>query len=147
MGPGTVRTLLPFRIFDSWVHEQDMRRAVGREGNLASRSALCTQDQMVDAMPFVVGKKVAPPDGSTVVFSVTGALPREFAILVLDRRASLFDEIPADPTVRLTLDWVTFKRLACGRVDPVLSVEANEVQIQGDHDLGRRIVSEMNYMF
>ena len=147
MGPGTVRTLLPFRIFDSWVHEQDMRRAVGREGNLASASALCTQNQMFDAMPFVIGKKVAPPDGSTVVLSVTGALPREVAILVLDRRATLFDEIPADPTVRLTLDWVTFERLACGRVDPVLCVEANEVRIDGDHELGRRIVSELNYMF
>ena len=146
-GPGHRAHLLPFRIFDSWVHEQDMRRAVGREGNLASGSALCTQNQMIDAMPFVIGKKVAPPDGSTVVFSVTGALPREFAILVLDRRAALFDEIPADPTVRLTLDWVTFERLACGRVDPMLCVEANEVRIDGDHDLGRRIVSEMNYMF
>ena len=27
MGPGTVADLLGFRIFDSWVHEQDMRRA------------------------------------------------------------------------------------------------------------------------
>ena len=34
MGPGTVRDLLPFRIFDAWVHEQDMRRAVGRPGDL-----------------------------------------------------------------------------------------------------------------
>ena len=30
VGPGTVRDLLPFRIFDAWVHEQDMRRAVDR---------------------------------------------------------------------------------------------------------------------
>ena len=26
-GPGTVRDLLPFRVFDSWAHEQDIRRA------------------------------------------------------------------------------------------------------------------------
>ena len=39
MGPGTVRDLLPFRIFDSWVHEQDMRRAVHRAGNLDSDAA------------------------------------------------------------------------------------------------------------
>ncbi len=32
IGPGTVRDMLPFRIFDSFVHEQDMRRAVGRPG-------------------------------------------------------------------------------------------------------------------
>lgn len=147
MGPGTVRTLLPYRIFDSWVHEQDMRRAVHREGNLASASARQTQTMIVDAMPFVVGKKVAPPDGSTVVFSVTEPLPREFAILMLDGRAGLFDEIPADPTARLTMSWVTFERLACGRVQPALCIDAHEVRFDGDADLGRRVVAEMNYMF
>ena len=147
MGPGTVRTLLPFRIFDSWVHEQDMRRAVHRPGNLASASARETQRQIVDMMPYVVGKKAAPPDGSTVVFSVTEPLPRDFAILMLDGRAGLFDEIPADPTTRLTMSWVTFERLACGRVSPALCIDAHEVKIEGDADLGRRVVSEMNYMF
>jgi uncharacterized protein (TIGR03083 family) len=147
VGPGTVRDLLPFRIFDSWVHEQDMRRAVGREGDLASGAALLTQNLMVDAMPYVIGKKVAPPDGSTVVFSLAGQLPREFAVLVLDGRAAGFDEIPADPTVRLTLGWITFERLACGRVDPRLCLAAGEVRIDGDADLGRRVVAELNYMF
>ena len=147
MGPGTVADLLRFRIFDSWVHEQDMRRAVHREGNLASASARQTQTMIVDAMPFVVGKKVAPPDGSTVVFSVTEPLPREFAILMLDGRAGLFDEIPADPTARLTMSWVTFERLACGRVQPALCIDAHEVRFDGDADLGRRVVAEMNYMF
>lgn len=147
VGPGTVRDLLPFRIFDSWVHEQDMRRAVGREGNLASGAALFTQNMIVDAMPFVIGKKVAPPDGSTVVFSISGPLPREFAIAVAGGRASVVEEIPADPSVRLTMSWVMFERLACGRVRPALSIEAGEVRIDGDGDLGRHVVAEMNYMF
>jgi uncharacterized protein (TIGR03083 family) len=147
VGPGTVRDLLPFRIFDSWVHEQDMRRAVKREGNLASGAARLTQNMVVDAMPFVVGKKVAPPDGSTVVFSITSPMPREVAIQVAGGRAALADAIPADPTVRLTMSWVTFERLACGRVHPALCVEAGEVRIHGDVDLGHRVVAEMNYMF
>lgn len=147
VGPGTVRDLLPFRIFDSWVHEQDMRRAVKREGNLGSGAALLTQTMIVDAMPFVIGKKVAPPDGSTVMFSISGPLPREFAVLVLDRRAALFEDIPPSPTARLTMSWVTFERLACGRVSPALCVEAGEARIDGDGELGRRVVAEMNYMF
>ena len=91
VGPGTVRDLLPFRIFDSWVHEQDMRRAVRREGNLGSGAARLTQDMVVDAMPFVIGKKVAPPDGSTVVFSIGSPLPREVAIAVAGGRAALLE--------------------------------------------------------
>src|SRR4051794_14298625 len=39
MGEGTVHELLGFRIFDSWVHEQDMRRAVERPGDLDSAAA------------------------------------------------------------------------------------------------------------
>ena len=35
-GPGTVRDLLPFRIFDSWAHEQDIRRAVDQPCDLES---------------------------------------------------------------------------------------------------------------
>ena len=46
-GPGTVRTLLPFRIFDSFVHEQDMRRAVDKPGDLESAAADLTLDTMV----------------------------------------------------------------------------------------------------
>jgi uncharacterized protein (TIGR03083 family) len=147
VGPGTVRDLLPFRIFDSWVHEQDMRRAVGRPGDLDSRAAKLTQDLIAGAMPFVVGKKVAPPDGSTVVFSLSGRLPREVAITVVDGRAKPVDDVPARPTVRLAMDDVLFERLACGRVEPKLALDAGEVRIDGDHELGRRVVAEMNYMF
>ena len=64
------------------------------------------------------------------------------------RRAALFDDDARhDPTARLTMDWVTFERLACGRVDPALCIAAGEVRIDGDVDLGRRVVAEMNYMF
>ena len=142
-----MRDLIPFRIFDSWVHEQDMRRAVNRPGDLDSRAARLAQGMIADAMPFVIGKKVAPPDGTTVVFNVTGAVPREFAIVVEGGRAKLMEEIPAKPTVRLTMDGVCFERVACGRVDPKLAVEAGEVRIAGDVDLGRHIANEMNYMF
>jgi len=147
VGPGTVRDLLPFRIFDSWVHEQDMRRAVGRPGNLDSDTARFVQDMIADAMPFVVGKKVAPPDGCTIVFSITAPLPCEVAIRQVDRRATRVDGVPADPTTRLTMSGVTFERLACGRVDPGLTLAAHEVRIEGDDELGRRVVAEMNYMF
>jgi uncharacterized protein (TIGR03083 family) len=147
VGPGTVRDLIPFRIFDSWVHEQDMLRAVNRPGDLDSRAARLAQGMIADAMPFVVGKKVAPPDGTMVVFRVTGTLPREFAIGVEGGRAKLIEAVPAKPTARLTMDSVCFERVACGRVDPNLAIEAGEVRLDGDVDLGRHVAAEMNYMF
>jgi uncharacterized protein (TIGR03083 family) len=148
-GPGTVRTLLPFRIFDSWVHEQDIRRALGMPGNLDSASAAHALGMMAGPMAFVVGKKAGAPDGSTVVFSLQGPLARDLVIAVHDGRAKLVDggDADSDPTVVLTMGTETFARLAAGRVDPGAAVVAGDVTFTGDDDLGRRIVDNLNYLF
>jgi uncharacterized protein (TIGR03083 family) len=67
-GPGTVRDLLPFRIFDSWVHEQDMRRAVGRPGNLDSPAADHALGRMNSTLPIDVGKKEGAREGESIVY-------------------------------------------------------------------------------
>lgn len=148
-GPGTVRTLLPFRIFDSWVHEQDIRRALGMPGNLDSPSAAHALGMMAGPMAFVVGKKAGAPDGSTVVFSLQGPLARDLVIAVRDGRARIVDDgdAGADPTVVLTMGTETFARLAAGRIDPTAAVAAGDVSFTGDDALGRRIVDNLNYLF
>lgn len=146
MGPGTVRDLLPFRVFDSWVHEQDMRRAVGRPGDLDSPVAAVALARIVGAMPFVVGKKAGAPDGSTVVFELSGPLGRAVAIGV-DGRAALLDSVPDVPTVSIVTDTETFARLAVGRLDPPSALDAGTVRLFGDQGLARRVVEEMNFLF
>ncbi len=74
MGPGTVAGLLGFRIFDSWVHEQDMRGGLERPGDLDSAAARFSTQMMIDVLPYVVGKKVGAPDGSTVVLTLSGPI-------------------------------------------------------------------------
>jgi uncharacterized protein (TIGR03083 family) len=146
-GPGTVRTLLPFRIFDSWVHEQDIRRALAMPGNLDSASAAHALGMMANPMAFVVGKKAGAPDGATVVFSLQGPLARDLVIAVHDGRAKLVDGPAVDPAVVLTLGTETFTRLAAGRIDPGDAIAAGDVTITGDDALGRRIVENLNYLF
>ena len=146
MGPGTIRDLLPFRVFDSWVHEQDMRRAVDRPGNLDSPVAVVALDRIVGSMPFVVGKKAGAPDGSTVVFELSGPLGRTVAI-GMDGRARLLDRAPDTPTVSIVTDTETFARLAVGRLDPAVTMGAGLVHFDGDEGLGRSVVEEMNFLF
>jgi len=146
-GPGTVRTLLPFRIFDSWVHEQDIRRALAMPGNLDSASAAHALGMMANPMAFVVGKKAGAPDGATVVFSLQGPLARDLVIAVHDGRAKLVDGPAVDPLVVLTLGTETFTRLAAGRIDPAAAIAAGDVTFTGDDALGRRIVENLNYLF
>jgi uncharacterized protein (TIGR03083 family) len=146
VGPGTVRDLLPFRVFDSWVHEQDMRRAVGRPGHLQGPVADAAFGRVVGSMPFVVGKKADAPQGTTVVFDLTPPLAQRFAIRT-DGRAQLLDTMPDDATVRVTTDGETFLRLACGRLDPATVLTGDRVHLDGDAALGRRVVEQLNFLF
>lgn len=146
-GPGTVRDLLPFRVFDSWAHEQDIRRALDRPGDLTGPVAEMCFARVVNAMPFVVGKKVHPPDGTTVVFDVTGPIVVTVPVAVDGGRAKVLDEIPGTPTASLTLDSETLACLGMGRWHPADALADGKVMLRGDESLGRQIVAELNFMF
>ncbi len=147
MGPGTVAGLLGFRIFDSWVHEQDMRRALARPGDLDSAAARFSTGMMLDVLPYVVGKKVGAPDGSTVVLTLTGPIAVTTAVATTDGRARPVDPVPEDPTVTLSLASDDYARLACGRSDPAEALVTGVVAIEGDVELGGALVHQLNYMF
>jgi uncharacterized protein (TIGR03083 family) len=147
MGPGTVHDLLPFRVFDSWVHEQDMRRALGKPGGLSGGAAEESMRRITGTAGYVIGKKATAPEGSTVVIELTAPLAQTIAIGVVDGRARVLDVVPDAPTVRITTDGETYAQLACGRGDPAAARAAGSVRIEGDDELGARIVDELNFLF
>jgi len=147
MGPGTVRDLLPFRAFDSWTHEQDIRRALGRPGGCTGPAAEAAMDRIIGTVGFVVGKKVAPPDGTTVVVETTAPLARTVVVRVVDGRASTGGDVPDAPTVRITAPGEAWARVACGRSDPLVELAAGTFACTGDVDLGRRVVAALNFLF
>ena len=53
-------------------------------------------DRCERTMPFVVGKRVAPPDGTSVLFAVTGVMGRQVA--VSDATAAGPSSSPVPPT-------------------------------------------------
>ena len=87
-----------------WMHEQDIRRAVGRPGGLDGPAARAVVRVFARSLGFVVGKRVAPPAGTSVLLEVTGAVPLRTAVVVgEDGRAGTPAEEPADPTVTLRM--------------------------------------------
>ncbi|MDT3399734.1 maleylpyruvate isomerase family mycothiol-dependent enzyme [Streptomyces sp. B1866] len=137
-GPlGTERTLetaLTVRAFDVWVHEQDLRRALGKPGNLDSPGASVTRDVLLSRLPKVVAEDAGAPAGSAVVVDVTG--PVEFMRTVRvdgEGRATIDGSVSLGPAVTLTTDWETYLRLACGRVRA--EAVADRLKIEGDHKL------------
>jgi len=141
-GPGTVRDLIPFRIFDSWVHEQDIRRAVDRPGGLDGTGAAVTLERCVGSMGYVVGKSARAPDGTTVRFDLLEPLARSFSVGVEGGRGSLLDEDPDDPTVTVVTSGDTFVRLACGRA----TATDAEITATGDAELGAAILANLRFL-
>ncbi|HXQ18841.1 MAG TPA: maleylpyruvate isomerase family mycothiol-dependent enzyme [Acidimicrobiales bacterium] len=147
IGEVPYRQFMWVRAFDSWIHEQDLRRALGRPGNRDGPAEELTLGRVADGMGFVVGRKVKPPEGTTVVWQITGPLARTVTVGVEGGRGVRLDEPPTAPTARLTLVAETFWRLGCGRIDPAGVLAAGSVDIDGDADVGRAVVGAMNFMF
>lgn len=146
LGPGTLLSLIEIRAFDAWIHEQDMRRALNRPGHLEGIAAEHSVGRCASAMPFVVGRKAQAPDGSTVVFDLTGPAGRTLTVHVDGKRANVVDAPPASPTVKLTMDVETFACLGCGRWDADTTLQANKVGIEGNRTLGETIIRQINFM-
>lgn len=146
IGPGTMRDFLAIRIFDAWVHEQDMRRAVNRPGHLEGPVAEHAMGRMAMAMPYVIGRKVQPPDGATVVINVNGLAGRVMAIAMEGTRANFLPAMPVPPTASLAMDLETFACLTCGRWDAATVLNAGQVQIAGDSVFAETILGQMNIM-
>ena len=146
IGPGAQRDYLAIRIFDAWVHEQDIRRAVGVPGDLAGPVAEHSVGRMAMAIPYVVGRKVQPADGTTVVLEVTGEAGRVIPVAMQGGRGNLLDPAPESPDTRLVMDVEAFLCLCCGRWDAAQTVSGGKVEITGDRALGETIAREMNIM-
>jgi uncharacterized protein (TIGR03083 family) len=147
VGDVPYRDFMATRVLDTWAHEQDMRRALGRAGGRNGAGEQVVLDRCAETMPYVVGKVVAPPDGTSVLFVVTGAMGRQVLVAVHQRRASPSPGPPAvPPTVTLTMDQEVFWRRCYGRLGPDESATDGPVAIEGDLDLGRRVLAGMAFM-
>jgi uncharacterized protein (TIGR03083 family) len=136
------------RVYDSWVHEQDVRRALDRPGGSGNRASAVSLDRVQGAMPFVVGKKAGCADSTAVRFEVAGpgADARVFTIAVDGGRARPVTDDVA-PTATLCLSSIDFVRLGCGRTDASHVEAAGGVVLRGDPDVGRQVLGAMNFMF
>ena len=143
-GPGTVADFLHIRVLDCWSHEQDMRHAVRRPGNLDNASAAHTLDRLARTLPIVIGKRAGTPEGSAVTIDITGPVERSLTYEVHEGRAGSVERPSAPPLATVHLDSEAFTMLALGRrcADDLV----DRIRIDGDAALGRRVVDQLNMM-
>lgn len=136
--PWNWETLLRNRPLDVWMHEQDVRRAVGRPGGMDSAPARHTAEYLAEGLGYVLAKRVGAPPGTTAVLDVAGSAPYAYVVNESGRGERL-PEVPAAPTVTLRMDRESFIVQAGGRREP----EPGAVAVEGDGDLGQRILDAL----
>jgi len=134
----TTGLLLRNRPLDVWMHEQDVRRALDMPGNLDSAPARHAASYLMESLPFIVAKRAEAPAGTVVRLEVTGHEPVT-AVVGEDGRGRLAGPEAGDPTVTLAMDREAFVVLAGGR----RAAPADGVRVDGDGDLGARVLSSM----
>ncbi|MEP7046529.1 MAG: maleylpyruvate isomerase family mycothiol-dependent enzyme [Ilumatobacteraceae bacterium] len=143
-GPGTVADFLHIRVLDCWIHEQDMRRAVGRPGHLGGPAAEHTIDRLLRTLPIVVGKRAATPEGRAVVLDITGDVSRHVVCEVTNGRAAIVQSATSEPLATIVLDSETFLVLATGRLPAAARLD--RIAVTGDKDLANRLLDALNMM-
>jgi uncharacterized protein (TIGR03083 family) len=143
-GPGPYRQFMAIRVFDCWYHEQDIREALARPGNLEGPVADLSIGRIARGLPYVVGKKAAAPQGTTIVFDVAGE-PRLVVPVGVEGRAAVLDVVPSEPSVRLRTDRRTYSRLAGGRWSGATARQTGTIEIDGDRELGDRVVDNLAF--
>jgi uncharacterized protein (TIGR03083 family) len=132
------------RTFDCWMHEQDIRDGLGlppSDVDLSGPAAQLSLDEIAATMGYVVGKLGKAPEGSRVAVELSGPLARTIRVAV-DGRAQVVDDFGgSDPTVTIRMDGLLFTRLAGGRTDDTFGVE-----VDGDTEVGSRIVEHLNFV-
>jgi uncharacterized protein (TIGR03083 family) len=147
VGQADYRRFMQVRVFDCWVHEQDIRDAIGRPGHEAGPAAEQSVDELARAIGYLVGKKAGAPDGSSMTVELTGPVHRSLHAIV-DGRARGVDAMDRAATATVRLSSTAFTRLACGRVDPAQVIHSGAlggVQLAGDAELGERFVRNLAY--
>jgi uncharacterized protein (TIGR03083 family) len=144
-GPDSYGRFMRVRIFDCWMHELDVRDAVGQAASvseLIGSAADLSLEEMATSMGFVVGKLGGAPDGSRVSIELMGPLGRTINVAVAGRALVVDDFGDDNPTTTIRMDALLFTRLAGGRVP----VDHDAVSYSGDRAVGERIVEHLNYV-
>ncbi len=148
-GPAPAGQVLATRVLDVWTHEQDVRHAIGRPGNLDSAGAAVSVHRFELGLPRVVARTAGIEPGHAVVLDVTGPLVGRMGVRVEEgadgrpRGIALFSgesSDAADETTTITLSTDAFARRAAGRggTDDVAWTVTT-----GSEDVARRVMDAL----
>ena len=144
VGPQPYREFMQIRLMDSWVHEQDVRRATGHPGHFEGPAAEAAFSRLTGSLPFVVGKKSRAADGAVVSVRLSGPMARTLTVGVDGGRARFVDDSSVTPSVTLSMSTETYACRSTGRWASADVVDRGLARIEGDQVLGRTVLDQLD---
>jgi uncharacterized protein (TIGR03083 family) len=152
-GPDLAATVVLMRTFDVWAHEQDIRSALGRPGNLGSPAAAVFVLSVLLQLPRLVAKDAGVEPGHVVVIDVTGpgsvVTAHEGVRVEVDEQGRTRGQVmtadppPGRPTTTISLSTDAFTRRAAGRRSVNDTVSDTEYGVVGDEAIARRVLEAL----
>jgi uncharacterized protein (TIGR03083 family) len=139
----TYGRFMRIRHYDCYMHEQDIRLALGVPGRDDPDDVASCLDEVATGLGYIVGRKAGMPDGSRVQIDLTGEVERTFLVQVAGR-AAVVDALEGSPTVRIELPVGLFLRLTGGRDDGP-SEPSGRAHLDGDLSLARQLVENLAF--
>jgi len=150
LGAAPLGRVLRMRSLDTWVHEQDIRDALGRPGHLDTLGAQATAAQLLPGLGKVWAKLAGAQPGQVLDVRLTGPGIEGGAIVAVgeDGRARMVGDDLLDQagaaTVTLAMSWPAYLALSCGRGDAQAWRE--QVSVSGDPELAARTLDHFRVM-
>lgn len=144
IGQVPYRMFMVVRIMDSWMHEQDVRLALGRPGGRDGIGEEVALERADAALGVVVGKKASAPEGASVAFEIDGPLGGRRRIEVIDGRATWREA--SEATCTITMSQEAYVRRFGGRISLEDTLARSDVSIVGDEALATAVVSGLAVM-
>ena len=149
-GQDEAATVLLMRVFDVWTHEQDIRSALGRPGNLDSPAASLFVGSVLLQLPKLVARGAGLEPGRSVVIEVTGGVTaREGVRVEVDEQGRTRGRVMSErdvttmsdsgATTTISLSTEAFTRRAAGR----RSVSDTAYSVVGDEALAARVLEAL----
>jgi len=139
----TYGRFMRIRHFDCYLHEQDMRLALGLPARETPEDLASSLDEVATGLGYIVGRKAALPDGSRVRIDLVGPAARTYFVQI-DGRAAVVEALDGPVTVGIELPSMQFLRLTGGRRDAGVAPE-DRVRFTGDRELGLRLVTHLAF--
>ena len=139
------RDLLGIRLMDCWVHEQDIRHALGRPGGFDGEHVGVVFERLLGALPRVLAKAVRPPEGSVVALRLSEPVPRTRAVQVSGGRGTVVDAA-GEAVCTVAMSPPVYERLVAGRWTGEHALERGGLVLDGDVELGRALVRNLSIL-